>query len=347
MSTPLPPKQPRDSSFEANDWEVLAKQWFPIAYSDEVEDKPIARILLDVELIVYRTTDRKIVVAKDLCIHRGVPLSLGTQQGDELVCAYHGFRYASDGQCTSVPAMPDLKPPTKLCLHTFSSQERYGLIWVKIDPQGDEALPDWPELENSDYRMMHFEPPEWDASPGRQLENFLDVVHFSWIHTGTFGNPDDPVVLPYEVESTEQGLHIEYPYLAANPDHSQIVDGHDSSTIQRWMVYDVHLPFSCRLVVDYGENRRHCIFDIATPISRKKTRIFFFIARNYDHQIPAKELLDWEAKILAEDKPIVENQRPEELPLDLTEEFHLRCDRTSTVFRKRLGAMGLGKTYTT
>ncbi len=340
------PKLPRNCSFEPEDWQVLAKQWFPIAYSDEVIDKPLARTLLDEELIVYRTTDRQVVVARDLCIHRGVPLKLGWQEGDELVCAYHGFRYGADGRCTKVPALPDLKPPAKLCLMTYPSIEKYGLIWTQLIENSQANFPDWEELEDSEYRMMHFEPPEWECSPGRQLENFLDVVHFSWIHVGTFGNREAPEVADYEVQKNEGGLHIEYPYLAANPDHSQVVDGHKGDTVQRWMVYDVHLPFACRLVVDYGENRRHCIFDIAAPISRTETRIFFFIARNYDHQVSEEELLNWERKILAEDKPIVENQKPEELPLDLTEEFHLRCDKTSTMYRKALGKMGLGKTYT-
>jgi vanillate O-demethylase monooxygenase subunit len=46
---------------------------------------------------------------------------------------------------------------------------------------------------------------------------------------------------------------------------------------------------------------------------------------------------------VSEDKPIVEAQRPEELPLDLTEEFHLRCDRMSTAYRQGLVEIGLGR----
>ncbi|GAB5560185.1 MAG: molybdenum cofactor-independent xanthine hydroxylase subunit HpxD [Synoicihabitans sp.] len=349
MSASLPLIPPRNCTFQSEDWEVLAQRWFPIAYSDEVIDKPLARTLLDQELIIYRTTNQQVVVAKDLCIHRGVPLRLGWQEGDELVCAYHGFRYASDGRCTKVPALPNLKPPSKLCLFTYPVQERYGLIWTCLSSTPANELPDWPELEDKAYRMMHFEPPVWNCSAGRQLENFLDVVHFSWIHCGSFGNREEPEVHPYEVERTPTGLHIEYPYLAANPEGSTVSteEAEASATIQRWMVYDVHIPFGCRLRVDYGDNRVHTIFDYAAPISRNQTLIFFFIARNFDHHVPAEELLDWERRILAEDKPIVENQQPEDLPLDLTEEFHLRCDRTSTVFRQALGELGLGKTYTT
>jgi vanillate O-demethylase monooxygenase subunit len=339
---------PRHPTFDPAEWRALARHWFPIAYSDELDaGKPLARTLLDEPLIAYRTTGRQVVVAHDLCIHRGVPLRHGWQEGDELVCAYHGFRYGADGRCTAIPAQPDLPVPKKLCLSTVASIERHGLVWVCLDPATPDAppaIPDWPELSDPAYRMMHDPPPEWDATPGRVLENFIDVGHFAWIHTGTFGNRDQPVVAPYEVERTAAGFHVAYPYLAANPD-ATATGFSGSPTIQRFMTYDLHLPLACRLVVAYEGGRRHCIFNAPTPVSRRRTRIFFFIARNYDHHVPAEDLLAWERKILAEDKPIVESQRPEDLPLDLSEEFHIRSDRFSAAFRHALRDLGLGPTY--
>jgi len=339
---------PRHCTFPENEWRVLARQWFPIAYSDEVVDQPVARVLLDEELIVYRTSSQRVVVAHDLCIHRGVPLRLGTQVGDELICAYHGFRYGADGRCTAVPAQPDLPIPRKLCLTTFPSIERYGLIWVCLAPAADSlsSLPDWPELEDDSYRIMHDAPPEWAATPGRVLENFIDVGHFAWIHAGTFGNRERPEVTPYEVIKTPRGLRVEYPYLASNPAAAQLGGENESPTLLRWMIYDLHLPLACRLIIQYPNGQRHCIFNVPTPVSKQKTRIFFFIARNFDPHIPARQLLDWENAILAEDRPIVENQRPEELPLDLSEEFHIRGDRFATAFRTALRELGLGPQYT-
>ena len=88
---------------------------------------------------------------------------------------------------------------------------------------------------------------------GRQMENFIDVGHFSWIHAGTFGNRKTPEVPLYEVERRSHGFHVEYPYLAANPSAAALGA---SPTIQRWMTYDLHLPLACRLTVDFGEGRR-------------------------------------------------------------------------------------------
>jgi vanillate O-demethylase monooxygenase subunit len=343
---PRPVRLPPHCTFAETEWRALARHWFPVAYGDEVADQPLARTLLDQPLILYRTTNRKVVVARDLCIHRGVPMHLGWQEGDELVCAYHGFRYGADGRCTKVPAQPDLPVPKKLCLETYASVERYGIIWTCLapDPAQPASLPDWPELEDPAFRMMHDAPPEWDATAGRQMENFIDVGHFSWIHAGTFGNRERPEVPHYEVVRTPAGFHVEYPYEAANPAGSNLGGG---ATIRRWMTYDLHLPLACRSMIDYGEGRRHCIYDAPTPVSRRRTRIFFFIARNFDHDVPARKLLDWENSIIAEDRPVVESQRPEELPVDLSEEFHIRSDRFATAFRQAMKALGLGANYST
>ncbi len=38
-------------------------------------------------------------------------LSLGCVEGDEIVCAYHGWRYRGDGACTAIPQLAD---PTRV-----------------------------------------------------------------------------------------------------------------------------------------------------------------------------------------------------------------------------------------
>jgi phenylpropionate dioxygenase-like ring-hydroxylating dioxygenase large terminal subunit len=62
---------------------------------------------------------------------------------------------------------------------------------------------------------------------------------------------------------------------------------------------------------------------------------------NYGHDIPAAELRAFEDKIVAQDVPIVESQRPELLPLDLQAELHLRSDRTAIAYRQWLRQLGL------
>ena len=98
-----------------------------------------------------------------------------------------------------------------------------------------------------------------------------------------------------------------------------------------------------RIEVDCGGPKVHAMFIGIQPVSAKRTKIYFFFCRNFDLDTPDEQLIDWEVKILSEDKPIVENQRPEEIPLDLAEEYHSRADMMSLRYRRELIGLGLGR----
>lgn len=55
---------------------------------------------------------------------------------------------------------------------------------------------------------------------------------------------------------------------------------------------------------------------------------------------------DFNAQIFAEDQEMVESQKPEELPVDITMEAHFEADRSSTMYRRILADWGLSKRYT-
>ncbi len=326
---------PRNCTFSREDWNVLAACWHPVAYSDAVTDEPQSIKLLDEELVLYRTS-KGVVMAKDLCIHRGARLSLGWLEQDELVCAYHGFRYGFEGKCTRVPAHPTLPISEKLCLITFPTIEKYGLIWTCLGRAPLTDLPVWPELHDPAYHRVHLDPFDWNTSAARQAENFLDITHFSWLHVGTFGNRKKPEIEKYEVIQTPDGLHMDYRYPMIMP------SGESMQTFS----YDVTLPFSARIQFpDMIPGRKYAIFVSACPISARQTRIFFFMAQDAPFD-DISGLLAFETKVFAEDQRLVESQHPEELPLDLSAELHIRADQMSTAYRKALAALGMGKRYT-
>ena len=71
-----------------------------MAYAADVARAPRAITLLDEPLVLWRDARGVPHVFRDVCVHRGTALSLGCVEGDELVCAYHGWRYRGDGACT-------------------------------------------------------------------------------------------------------------------------------------------------------------------------------------------------------------------------------------------------------
>lgn len=65
-----------------------------------------------------------------------------------------------------------------------------------------------------------------------------------------------------------------------------------------------------------------------------------YVAMDYS-ELPDEQVRLFQDEIFKQDRPIVESQRPELLPLDLQAEMHLRSDRTAIAYRNWLKELGL------
>jgi vanillate O-demethylase monooxygenase subunit len=83
----------------------------------------------------------------------------------------------------------------------------------------------------------------------------------------------------------------------------------------------------------------------ASPVSSRVTRMFAPIARNFDLHVPVEEVHAFNLRVFEEDRLMVETQRPERLPLDLTLEAHIPADRSSIAYRRSLKKMGFGEFF--
>ena len=113
--------------------------WHPVASLVDVAPRHVFwGRLLGRELAVWRADDGFVNVWENRCLHRGVRLTVGTNDGRELVCRYHGWRYASrTAGCTYIPAHPADAPARTICNRTFPAVERYGLVWSGADADGE------------------------------------------------------------------------------------------------------------------------------------------------------------------------------------------------------------------
>ena len=114
-------------------------QWHPVASEHDVPYRHVHHgQLLGRELAVWRADDDFVNVWENRCLHRGVRLSIGRNDGTELRCQYHGWRYANrSAGCTYIPAHPADAPARTICNRTFPAVERYGLVWSGETPVGD------------------------------------------------------------------------------------------------------------------------------------------------------------------------------------------------------------------
>lgn len=339
MSVAPTPVMPRNCSFSASDWKILARHWFPIAAATSVGSAPAPVTLLDVNLVVYRLGGA-IRVALDQCPHRGVPLSLGCVEGDHLVCAYHGLHFASDGQCRRIPAQPTVTPSLRFRLTVLPAIERHGLVWTCLEPSdGEPQIPPFPAWNLPGIQSILLPHVDIAASAGRQLEGFLDVAHFAWVHHETFADSDNAVVPLYSTRSTNYGLQSEYWSSVSNyPKWRR----HLEPPGFRWLrLFDVYPPFGAMLTIHFPDDGRLWILNLASPVSARRTRLFVPWARNFEIDGPVEDIYAFNAKVFAEDRAIVERQQPSELPLDLDIEPNFAADRSSVEYRRLLKEMGL------
>ncbi|SNS27374.1 vanillate O-demethylase monooxygenase subunit [Granulicella rosea] len=341
---PASPALPRDCTFSESDWRALAPFWYPVAFSREITDQPHAVRLLDERVVLYRLSDGSVSAARDICYHRGVPLSMGHVENDEIVCKYHGLRYDREGRCVCIPAHPNGAISPRLRLDMYTAQERYGLVWVRLVDDGPRPLPVLEEWDDADYLQVLPDAVDIAAAAGRQIEGFLDVSHFAFVHKESFGEPENPVVPDYKVTKTGAGFVADYISTVSNYAHGYKHLGPPDFLWHRR--FEVYHPFTAKLTVTFPGGGLLHILNAASPVSARKTRLFVPICRNFDKDAPIEQTLDFNYQVFDEDIQVVERQFPEDLPLDLHAEAHFPADRSSITYRKGLLALGLGRSYT-
>ena len=336
---------PRLCTFDSEDWRIIARFWYPIALAAEVGVAPHGVTLLDQPLVVYRG-EGSLVVADDICPHRGVPLSRGRADEAGISCAYHGFRFGAEGRCVGVPAHPQAKIPSRLHLRTYPAVERYGLIWTCLAavPGEEPAIPPVPHWGEAGYQLINCPSIDIAAFAGRQVEGFLDVAHFGFVHVGTFGDPNNPVVPDYTPVETEDGFEVEYWSTVGNYAIGS-VDYSEPGFL--WLRhFRMHLPFTATLEIHFPDGGRLVIMNAASPVSARMTRMFAPICRNFDTDQPEAAVHEFNRIVFEEDRAIVEVQKPENLPLDPRLEVNVPADRSSIAYRRALRGLGLGTFFT-
>jgi phenylpropionate dioxygenase-like ring-hydroxylating dioxygenase large terminal subunit len=311
---------------------VLLNDWHVVAYAPDLpEGQPHAVRLLEEDIVLWRLGER-VHAWRDLCLHRGTRLSLGSVQGETLVCAYHGWTYNQEGRCVRFPAHPTQTPPAKAQATVFRSQIKYDWVWVCLGEPTHDA-PSFPEWDDASFRKVHCGPYSYKASGPRAVENFLDVTHFPFVHTGLLGDPNYPEVNDYQVEIAPEGVTA-HDITVYQPDP----DGSGQGA-QVTYTYKVLRPLSAYFVKS-SAGPRFAMFFTVTPVSPENSIAWTYVGLDYGDQTD-EEIRSFEDKITWQDIPVVESQRPELLPLDLQAELHLRSDRTAVAYRTWLRQLGL------
>ena len=187
---------------------VPRNQWYVAAGSTELGEELLARKLLGKPILLYRTADGTPVALDDRCPHRAMPLSMGRRIGDEIQCAYHGFRFAASGRCTHIPSSPTV--PGAMRVTAYPLAELFGFVWIWM---GDPALADTALLPRDHayitptHHGRFFFCYPMGGNYLRLHENLMDTSHPSYLHEGMFDS-SDLAAAPYKVETGDNMVRL-------------------------------------------------------------------------------------------------------------------------------------------
>jgi phenylpropionate dioxygenase-like ring-hydroxylating dioxygenase large terminal subunit len=215
---------------------------------------------------------------------------------------------------------------------------RYGYIWTSLGTPKRDLFP-LPEYVESDRRNLHAATIGVHVSAPRAIENFLDMAHFPYVHTGILGEEPHTEVKDYDVDLSEErdevlatGCLFYQPQAAASASGGSDVE----------YIYRVPHPF-CSVLYKSSPSapaRKDVIALFLQPVDEEHVRANMLLSLIDDESSDAR-LRNFQQTIFAQDKPILENQIPKRLPLDPRAETPIRADKTAITYRRWLMAKGI------
>jgi phenylpropionate dioxygenase-like ring-hydroxylating dioxygenase large terminal subunit len=243
-------------------------------------------------------------------------------------------RRGDDGEITACEISPSGEE-----LRKIEVRERYGYVWTSLGaPDGD--IFEMPEFDEQGRRLAVCGIATVRTSAGRIIENFLDMSHFPFVHIDVLGAEPDTEVLPYKakVDADKNELWVtECGFYQPN--------AMAASTGGADVDYRYRVPQPFAAVLYKTSPGKDGTFDLVgimpQPLEETLCDIHYFMLV-FDDQTLIQDLIQFQQGILIQDRVILENQRPLELPLGRGAELQLRADVASLKYRRWLKDMGVG-----
>ena len=212
----------------------------------------------------------------------------------------------------------------------------YGFVWTTLGaPDGDVFAV--PETDEDDRRTLNAVTVGIDVSAPRAVENFLDMAHFPYVHTGMLGEEPHTEVAEYRVEERDGELWafdcaFYQPRAAASSSQAVLAD----------YIYRVPHPYAAMLYKSSPADaeRLDAIGIFIHPLTDTRIRAHLFLSV-LDDVSTDQEIRWFQQNIIGQDKPILENQHPKLLPLDPRAETPIRADRSAIAYRRWLSRLGV------
>ena len=220
--------------------------------------------------------------------------------------------------------------------------ERWGMVWLAPEPPLT-GLFDEPDREDAEYVGAWLPPARTTVNAGFVADNFLDVAHFPFVHTGTFGADADRVVEAVEVQTEPDGFRSVQEQWFDNPEDPGVLSGERPLRQRRRATYVYRAPFQLLLrLEELDAGAVKTILFLAQPETDTSTRIYTkMLLHGIGGELRpgpdtvAREVA-FEEAVLAEDLALQDKVTIAGLPLDMRTELHVRADRLGVALRREL-----------
>lgn len=169
--------------------EVVYDAWYMAVPGRRLKrGQTISKQLLGQSVLIGRSADGGVFALRDICPHRGIPLSHGRFDGNEIECCYHGWRFDCAGTCTHIPSLTSTQKfeLERVQVRRFPCREVQGNVWVYV-PEGDnrppETLPEVPrvpDVEERHYRLVARS--LFPCSIDHTVVGLMDPAHGPFVH---------------------------------------------------------------------------------------------------------------------------------------------------------------------
>lgn len=287
--------------------------WYPALADSQIRPgKMKTQVLLGEPLVLCRNQHGQPFALRDICPHRGMPLSFGQFDGDQLECSYHGWQFDMNGRCRHIPALIEgaALQPEKIGVTTYHCQERDGYIWVYM-PDGNEknaARPEVPQLPlySDQYRFLHIST-ILRCTIDDGIVGLMDPAHGPFVHQSWFWRSRDSIhEKAKEFEPIPYGFRMKAHTPSRNSALYKVLGlyGEDVSTTIDFVL--PNLRYEIIRCGSYWFSSRATV----TPITDNECRIDFCAAWNLFRWVPlSKTIFHLIARyFLNQDKRVMEQQ---------------------------------------
>jgi phenylpropionate dioxygenase-like ring-hydroxylating dioxygenase large terminal subunit len=189
----------------------IRNTWYYAAPARELKaGGMLSKVLLGEPVVFARDADGTPFAMRDLCPHRGVPLSFGRvcPKGEvmdgaalptaQIECPYHGWRFGPDGRCAAIPSLVEGQEMDvgKIRVRRYPVREIQGALWVWMSgepvdrpvlddgAQPDHEPPVMPEV--GDRAPALIERQIFDCHADHAVIGLMDPAHGPYVHKSVF-----------------------------------------------------------------------------------------------------------------------------------------------------------------